>query len=72
MLSVLGFGTTKQYSEHLHDHGDVATSVTAEITLDSRVCGSKYKSMLQDFVVSKCVVISIQSYCSLLFTLYVL
>lgn len=53
---MLAFGTTKQYSEQLHDHEDIANSVTAEITLNSQVYGSKCKNMLQDFVVSKYVI----------------
>lgn len=38
---MLAFGTTKQYLEQLHDHEDIANSVTAEITLNSQVYGSK-------------------------------
>lgn len=56
MLSMLAFGTTKQYSEQLHDHEDVASSVRSEITLNSQVYDSKCKNMLQDFMVSKFVV----------------
>lgn len=56
MLSMLAFGTTKQYSQQLHDHEDVANSVRSEITLNSQVYGSKCKNTLQDFVVSKYVV----------------
>lgn len=53
---MLAFGTTKQYSEHLCDHGDMTNSVTSEISFNSHVYGSKCKNMLQDFVVSKYVV----------------
>lgn len=53
---MLAFGTTKQYSEQLHDHEDIANSVTAEITLNRQVYGSKCKNILQDFVVSKYVI----------------
>lgn len=56
MLSKLAFGTTKQYSEQLHDLKDMASSVTAESTFNSQVYGSKCKNMLQDFVVSKYVI----------------
>lgn len=56
MLAMLAFGTTKQYSEQLHDHEDMANSVTSEVALNSQVYGSKCKNMLQDFVVSKYVI----------------
>lgn len=56
MLSKLAFGTTKQYSEQLHNHRDMASPVTSEITFNSQFYGSKCKNMLQDFVVSKYVI----------------
>lgn len=71
MLSVLGYGTTKQYSDSCMNMETWLHSVTSEITLNSHVYGSKCKTMLQDFVVQSMWLISIQSSYSLLFTLYI-
>lgn len=53
----LGFEITKQYSDIcMIVDTRLINSVTSEITLNSHVYGSKCKTMLQDFVVSKYVV----------------
>lgn len=53
---MLGYGTTKQYSDSCMIMETWLHSVTSEITLNSHVYGSKCKTLLGDFVVSKYVV----------------
>lgn len=68
---MLAFGTTKQYSEHLHDHGDMTNSVTSEIPLTAMFMVLNAKICYKILWSQNMWLISIQSYCSLLFTLYV-
>lgn len=66
---MLAFGTTKQYSEHLCDHGDMTNSVTSEIPLTAMFMVLNAKICYKILWSQNMWLISIQSYCSILFTL---